>query len=281
VDEEGRDLKLPPDAAAVTVIHRDGERLAALVHDPALIEHRELLRAAAAAAGMAIANSHLQAEVRTQLEEVRASRARIVQAGDAERRKVERDLHDGAQQRLLSLSLALHAARRQAEGEADHAVIGDTLGLASEELGLAITELRELARGIHPTILTDEGLGPALESLTARASVPVTLVGAPTDRLPPAIEAAAYFVVSEALANVTKYANAKRASVRVSRSDGYITVEVRDDGVGGADETRGSGIRGLHDRVAAVNGRLTIVSPAGAGTTILAVLPCEQKGRAQ
>jgi signal transduction histidine kinase len=279
VDEEGRPLELPTDPAGVTVIARDGERLAALVHDPALIEHHELLRAAAAAAGMAIENEHLQAEVRAQLAEVRASRARIVEAADAERRRVERDLHDGAQQRLLTLSLALHTARRQTDGDIDPTLIAETLTVASEELGLAIAELRELARGIHPSILTDEGLGPALESLAARASVPVSLtVAPPADRLPPAVEAAAYFVVSEALANVTKYAKATRATVRVSREDGHMTVEVRDDGVGGADDTRGSGLRGLRDRVAAVNGSLSIASPSGRGTTVLAELPCDGNG---
>jgi signal transduction histidine kinase len=273
IDEDGGAVDLPADPAAVTVIHRDGEPVAALLHDPALVEHQELLRAAGAAAGMAIENEHLQAEVRAQLEEVRASRARIVAAGDTERRRVERDLHDGAQQRLLTLSLALHAARRQADAAADPA-LAETLRQAADELNLALEELRELARGIHPAILTEEGLGSALESLASRAAVPVSLTGTLEERLPSAVEAAAYFVVSEALANVTKYAGATAVQVRLARDNGHLHVEVRDDGVGGADPANGSGLRGLQDRVAAVNGRLVIDSPRGSGTSVLADLPC-------
>ncbi|MDP9331477.1 MAG: sensor histidine kinase [Actinomycetota bacterium] len=278
IDEDGRAVDLPADPSAVTVIHRDGEPVAALLHDPALVEHQELLRAAGAAAGMAIENEHLQAEVRAQLQEVRASRARIVAAGDTERRRVERDLHDGAQQRLLTLSLALHAARRQADTTADPA-LAETLRLAADELSLALEELRELARGIHPAILTEEGIGPALESLASRASVPVSLVGVPEERLPSAVEAAAYFVVSEALANVTKYAKATAVVVRLARDNGHLRVEVRDDGVGGADPANGSGLRGLQDRVAAINGRLVIDSPPGSGTSVLADLPCNGDSR--
>jgi len=195
-----------------------------------------------------------------------------VQASDEQRLRIERNLHDGAQQRLLTLSLALHTARRQLQAlgaDADAALV-ETVRGASEELRLAIEELRELARGIHPAILTDEGLGPALASLAGRTAVPVTLVEVPQGRLPRPIESTAYFVVCEALANLTKHAHAASASVRVrldhdqragrqARGQAGLLVEVRDDGVGGADPARGSGLRGLHDRVAAVGGRLASI----------------------
>jgi signal transduction histidine kinase/CheY-like chemotaxis protein len=286
VDANGLPVTLPsPDARVATVVERNGQPLAALLHDPAL--DPGLVRAAGAAAGMAIENERLHAQVRAQLDEVRASRARIVQASDEERLRIERNLHDGAQQRLLTLSLALHTARRQLAqlgADADPALV-ETVRRASEELRLAIEELRELARGIHPAILTDEGLGPALRSLASRTSVPVTLVEVPSGRLPQPIEATAYFVVSEALANLTKHAHATSASVRVrldhdDQSTGRqageqarLLVEVRDDGVGGADPACGSGLRGLHDRVAAVGGRLWVTSPPGQGTVVQAWLP--------
>ncbi|HEX6677474.1 MAG TPA: histidine kinase [Actinomycetes bacterium] len=295
VDANGQPVVLPSPGAGrgarvATVVERNGRSLAALVHDPAL--NPGLVRAAGAAAGMAIENERLHAQVRAQLDEVRASRARIVQASDEERRRIERNLHDGAQQRLLTLSLALHTARRQLQtlgAAADPALVATVRG-ASEELRLAIDELRELARGIHPAILTDEGLGPALASLAGRTAVPVTLLEIPPGRLPGPIEATAYFVVAEALANVTKYAHAAAASVRVqldydaqpAGTDAgahagrlaRLLVEVCDDGVGGADPARGSGLRGLHDRAAAVGGRLSVTSPPGRGTVVQAWLPC-------
>ena len=207
-------------------------------------------------------------------EELLASRARIVEAGDAERRRLERNLHDGAQQRLVSLSLSLRLA--QAKLASDAHAADEILSGASMELALALEELRELARGIHPAVLTDRGLGPALESLADRTPIPVELERLPADRLPPPVEAAAFYVVSEALANVTKYAEASSVSVSVAQEDGYAVVEVADDGVGGADPTGGSGLRGLSDRVAALEGRLAIVSPPGAGTRIRAEIPCGQ-----
>jgi signal transduction histidine kinase len=295
VDASGLPVTLPPPGAGLspgagrgarvaTVVERNGQPLAALLHDPAL--DPGLVRAAGAAAGMAIENERLHALVRAQLDEVRASRARIVQASDQERLRIERNLHDGAQQRLLTLSLALHTARRQLAqlgADADPALV-ETVRSASEELRLAIGELRELARGIHPAILTDEGLGPALRSLVGRSSVPVTLVEVPSGRLSRPVEATAYFVVCEALANLTKYAHAASASVRVCLDDDQgagrqaggqagLLVEVRDDGVGGADPARGSGLRGLHDRVAAVGGRLAVTSPPSQGTVVQAWLP--------
>ena len=302
VDANGRPVPPPPPGAGLgagrgagtgagrgarvaTVVERNGRPLAALLHDPAL--DPGLVQAAGAAAGMAIENERLHAQVRAQLDKVRASRARIVQASDNERLRIERNLHDGAQQRLLTLSLALHTARRQLGelgADADPGLV-EAMGSASEELRLAIEELRELARGIHPAILTDEGLGPALGSLAGRTSMPVTLLEVPPGRLPRPIEATAYFVVSEALANLTKHAHAASASVRVrldgdQRAGGQaedrngLLVEICDDGVGGADPAGGSGLRGLHDRVAAVGGRLTITSPPGHGTVVQAWLPC-------
>jgi signal transduction histidine kinase len=214
--------------------------------------------------------SHLDAELRESHEELRASRARIVQAGDAARRKIERDLHDGAQSRLVALSLLLRSARRRAEGDAE---LAELLDRAQEELQTGLAELRELARGIHPAVLTDRGLEPALEALVTRAPVPVTLAVDVEGRLPGPAESAAYFVVSEGLANVAKYSRATQASVTVRRVDGRVTVEVSDDGVGGADAARGSGLRGLADRLAALDGRLALDSPPGRGTRLRAELP--------
>jgi PAS domain S-box-containing protein len=203
--------------------------------------------------------------------ELRASRARLVEAGDRERRRLERNLHDGAQQRLVSLSIALRLAAAKLRSDPDEAE--RLLGSASEELGSALAELRELARGIHPAVLSERGLAPALEALAGRSPVPVD-VSLDADRLPEPVEAAAYYVVSEALANVAKYADASSVSVRVGHEDGLAVVEVRDDGVGGADPAGGTGLRGLADRVEALNGRLEVESEAGRGTGIRAVIPC-------
>ncbi len=214
--------------------------------------------------------SHLDAELRESLEELRASRARIVHAGDAERRRLERDLHDGAQSRLVALALLLRSARTRAREDQELVAMLDQ---AQEELQTSLGELRELARGIHPAVLTDRGLEPALDALVARAPVPVTLEMEAAERLPGAVESAAYFVVSEALANVAKYAQATQATVAVRRMNGRVTVEVSDDGVGGADAAGGSGLRGLADRVAALDGTLSLHSPAGEGTRLQADIP--------
>ena len=213
---------------------------------------------------------HLDAELRESHEELRASRARIVQAGDAERRRLERDLHDGAQARLVALALLLRTARRRAEPDAELTTLLDE---AQVELQTSLSELRELARGIHPAVLTERGLEPALRALTARVPVPVELDVEADRRLPSPVESAAYFVVSEALANVAKYAQASYASVAVRRRNGHVTVEVRDDGIGGAALGAGSGLRGLADRVAALDGTLRVHSPAGAGTRLQAEIP--------
>ena len=210
-------------------------------------------------------------ERKLQEEELRSSRSRIVEAGDVERRRLERNLHDGAQQRLVSISLFL----RLAEGkmEIDPAAAKELLIRAGEELTRALEELRELARGIHPAVLTDRGLEPALQALATRAAVPVRLEEAPDERLPEPVEAAAYYVVSEALTNIAKYAQASSATVRISRENGRALVEVADDGVGGANPMLGSGLRGLADRVEALDGRLEVESPPGRGTTVRAEIP--------
>ena len=207
-----------------------------------------------------------------QQQELEASRQRIVAAGDDARRKLERNLHDGAQQRLVSISLSLRLAQGQLEK--NPAAAQEVLEASREELAHALEELRELARGIHPAVLTDRGLEAALESLAARAPLPVEIEG-PQVSLPAAVEAAAYYVVSEALANVTKYAQASSVKVTVEQVNGCAHVEVADDGVGGADPGRGSGLRGLADRVASLNGKLAIDSPPGAGTRVRAEIPLE------
>jgi PAS domain S-box-containing protein len=204
-------------------------------------------------------------------EEIRSSRARIVDAASAERRRLERNLHDGAQQRLVSISLFLRLAEGKVKTDPDGAE--QLLRQAGEELSRALEELRELARGIHPAILTDRGLAPALQSLVTRSPVPVTLAEAPEERLPENVEAAAYYVVAEALTNVAKYAKATTATVRVARDNGRAVVEVADDGVGGADPSAGTGLRGLVDRVEALDGRLEVESTPGAGTRIRAEIP--------
>ncbi|GAA2012765.1 sensor histidine kinase [Microbacterium ulmi] len=270
-DAAGAPVALAPSesAAVAVIVGRDSARRAALVHDPGL--DPVVVEAAAAAAGLVIENDALRAEVEEQLAEVQASRRRIVAAGDAERKRVERDLHDGAQQRLLSLMLALKTAKREAESGSDAAAA--TIGEAAEELRLAIDELRELARGIHPAILTDAGLGPAVRALADRSAVRVAALELPAGRFAPPVEATAYFVVSEALANVAKHAAADEVSIAVAADGDSLRVAVSDDGVGGADAARGSGLRGLADRVAAANGTLDVVSPPGAGTTVRARLP--------
>ena len=212
----------------------------------------------------------LNAELHARLEELAASRARIVTAGDVERRRLERNLHDGAQQRLVTLSLFLRGAL--AKLDSDPAAARAALTDASDELALALDELRELARGLHPAVLSDRGLGAAVETLAGRMPVPVE-VDILDERLPEAVEAAAYYLIAEALTNVTKYARATTVRVQVATSDASIVVEVSDDGVGGADPAAGSGLRGLADRVEALGGSLEVVSPAGAGTSLRAEIP--------
>jgi len=264
------DVARPAPGRAVTPIaDADG---AVLVHDAGLEHEPQLVRLTAAAASMALEHSRLQAEVHAQLEQVRASRARIVEAGDAERRRLERDLHDGAQQRLVTLSLALGMARDRAAGADPE--LGSLIESASKEAREALTELRELARGIHPAVLTETGLSGAIQALAERSLVATTITAVPDGRFPAAIEATAYFVVSEALANVAKHAGAHGAQVIIQRRPGRLVVEVSDDGAGGARPEGGSGLRGLADRVASVGGVLRVDSPPGGGTRLEADIPC-------
>jgi signal transduction histidine kinase len=272
VDADGRLVELPPPGAerAVTEIEHDGGRVAAIIHDAALLEEPELVRAAGAAAGLALRNERLDAELRARYEELRASRARLVAAGDAARRQIERDLHDGAQQHLVSLALTLRLARSSSEPQSKTAGLLDS---AIEELKQGLAELRELARGIHPAVLTERGLEPALAGLAARAPVPVTVSAELDERLPPPMESAAYFLVCEALTNVAKYASAGEAEVSIRLDDGHVVIEVRDDGIGGADPSAGTGLSGIADRVAALDGVLVVESPPGGGTVVHAELP--------
>jgi signal transduction histidine kinase len=257
---------------AVTYLERDGQRLGAILHDPALSEDPGLVAAVGAAARLAVANERLTTEVQSQLEEVRASRSRIVEASDAERRRVERNLHDGAQQRLVALSLALRRAHAHLPSDAAPETAA-ALKAASEQLAAALAELRELARGIHPAVLSEAGLEAALRALVHESPVRVALRVALPDPVPDAVSVAAYFVAAEALTNVAKYASATHIDL-LAESDGHeLRIEISDDGVGGADPSAGSGLRGLADRVAALGGRLDIRSRAGEGTRVVARLP--------
>jgi signal transduction histidine kinase len=275
VTYDGRPVELPEPGSgrAVTEVEREGIRVGAIIHDAALGDEPGLVRAVAASAALALENERLGAELRARLDELQTSRSRLVEVSMFERRRLERDLHDGAQQRLVALSLQLGLAKRRLQ-EGEGAAAGAMLDAARDELARALEELRELARGIHPAVLTDRGLEPALEALAERAPLPVSLDQMPAERLPAPVEAAAYFVVAEALTNVVKYAEASTAAVRIRRNGSYAVVEVRDDGVGGADPTIGTGLRGLADRLAALDGRLEVHSPPGEGTTVRAEVPC-------
>ncbi len=269
IDSRGQPMQVTigSSSRAVARIERDGEPIAVIVHDPVIDdEDPGLVEAVATAARLAIENERLSAQVREQLEDVRASRARIVEAADVERRRVERDLHDGAQQRLVALAMRLQLARERGEGAAS------LLDEATTELETAVREVRDLARGMHPPILDEAGLGAAVEALAERSPVAVHLE-ATQDRFAPHLEAAAYFVVSEALTNIVRHAYASHATVTVVHEGGCLTIRVADDGRGNADPSRGSGLRGLADRIAAFGGRLTVTSPAGHGTVVTAELP--------
>jgi signal transduction histidine kinase len=257
------------------VVELTGAQEAVLVYDAGLDLEPHLVRLTAAAASMALEHSRLQAEVQAQLELVRASRARIVEAGDAERRRLERDLHDGAQQRLVTLTLALGMARSRVAGVDPE--LEALIEAAGKEAKEALTELRELARGIHPAVLTETGLAGAVQALVERSPTVVEITEVPRERFPAMIEATAYFVVSEALANVAKHARADTAQVSIRRLPGRLAVQVSDDGAGGVDGTRlarGSGLAGLADRVASAGGVLRVDSPPGAGTRLEADIPC-------
>ena len=270
VDPDGQPVALPeqPDAGrAVARLERDGEILAALVYDAA-IEREDPGRvdAVGSMARLALENERLAAQVRAQLEEVRESRARIVEAADAERRRIERDLHDGAQQRLVALAMRLDQART---GSREATALIDA---TTAELLTAVREVRDLARGLHPTILTDSGLAAAVEALAERT--PFLITTDVTDaRFPPAVEVAAYFTIVEGLTNIARYAGATEAWVAAVARDAQLIVTVRDNGQGGADPAAGSGLRGIADRLAAIGGELQVASPHGEGTMLTATLP--------
>lgn len=276
VDSLGITAELPEPGSgrSWTPAEHDGELIAAIAYDDSLDDDRQLIKATASAAALALRNQRLEAELRANVEELRASRMRIVQTSDQARRELERNLHDGAQQHLVSMALTLRMAEGKVDSDPDAAK--ELLSQASADLAEATTELRELARGIHPAILTDRGLGAALGALATRSSVPVELGDVPDDRLPPPVESAAYFVVAEALTNVARYSQATQAEVRVQMENGHAMIEVSDNGIGGAEINGGTGLRGLQDRVAALDGKLSIESRPGTGTTIRAELPCVQ-----
>jgi signal transduction histidine kinase len=272
-DLRGRAIEppAPSDGRAMTLIDREGEPVAALVHDPSLFDEPQLLDAVSAAAGIALENGRLHAELEARLEELRGSRGRVIEAGQRERQRLEHNLHDGAQQRLVALSLELTLLERTFGEDAE---AGARLRHARRQIGTSLEELRALARGLHPAVVSGHGLAVALESLAADAPVPVRLDVALAERLPEPIEVAAYYVVSECLANIGKYAEATSATIAVHRDAGTVVVEVTDDGIGGADPERGSGLRGLADRVEALDGRLRVWTPAGGGTRVRAEIPC-------
>jgi signal transduction histidine kinase len=273
-DADGRPVLVPPVARdrSTAMVESGGTEVAALVYDASLDDDPELVEAVRAAAGMALENERLHAETQAQLAEVQASRERIVAASDAERRRLERNLHDGAQQRLVALSM--HLRMLHGRIQSDPATAEQLVSTASDQLAQSLEELRELARGIHPAVL-NHGLAAALDSLAARCPVPTTVTYEGDGALSEPVELAAYFVASEALTNVAKYAQATSVRVRFSHTGRRAVIEVADDGVGGADEAGGSGLRGLADRVEALDGRLRVVSPPGAGTIVSAELPCE------
>jgi signal transduction histidine kinase len=272
-DPEGQAVKLPTSdgGSATMLIDRNGEHIAAIVHDPALSDEPELLDAATAAAAIAIENGRLHAELNARLEEVKGSRARVIEAGQKERQRLERNLHDGAQQRLIALSLELSLLEQRLAGDDDATV---RLEAARREISASLEELREVARGLHPAVVSAHGLAVALEQLSSHATVPVHLAVNIDPRLPEPLEVAAYYLVSESLANVGKHACASFATVEVARTARGLVVEVSDDGLGGADTDRGSGLRGLADRVETLGGTLRVWSPAGRGTRVRAEIPC-------
>jgi signal transduction histidine kinase len=272
VDAAARPVVLPAPGGdrSVAIVERDAEPVAALVYDRSLDDDPELVDAVGAAATIALENRQLHAEADARRAELEASRARIITAADAERRRIERNLHDGAQQRLVTLALQLSLIQRRIRH--DPAGAEQLVSMATDELAHSLEELRELARGIHPAVL-DQGLEPALDALALRSAVPTLVTCDPGPRLPRPVEFAAYFTASEALANVAKYARATAATVRVARTGAAVVVEIADDGVGGADPGAGTGLRGLADRIEALHGRLRVSSPPGAGTVVTAELP--------
>jgi len=274
VDSDGRPVTLPGpgEGRRSTVVERGGQPIAVLTHDPALEHNAELVDSVCAAAGLTLENERLQAELRARLTELQASRARLVEATEAERRRIERDLHDGTQQRLVSIAMSLGLLESKLPGKPSQAqpIVRET----RQALAAALDELRELTQGIHPTILAERGLPVALDELCHRAALPTHLQLDLSCRLPDQVESAAYFVVSEALTNATKHSHGSEVRVKAACAAGLLTIEVADDGIGGAAAGHGTGLRGLTDRVEALGGTLTVSSPPGRGTTLRAEFPC-------
>jgi signal transduction histidine kinase len=270
-DVEGELVELPHDARAHREITRDDARIATLLHDPTLLEHRDLLDGVVSAAALSIEIARLRVEVRIQLAEVEASRTRIVEAGYEERRRLERDLHDGAQQRLVSLGVQLRRLQLSLPREAS--ILSPAFDQIVGEVGAAIGDLRQIAAGVRPARL-DDGLAAALRDLARTTPIPVE-VEASRERVAASVEAAAYFVACEAVTNAVKHASPSKVAVRTYRDNGTLRVSVSDDGVGGAVVRRGSGLAGLRDRVAAHGGTLEVVSRRGEGTRIEVAIPCE------
>ena len=272
VGVDGRSTELPADESerVTTIIEHEGRKVAALIHDVSLRDEPELVAAACTAAGIALENERLQADLRSRLEELKESRLRVIEAADAERRRLERNLHDGAQQGLATLAVEL----AMLDDLLDSPEARELLEKAQNDLADSLDELRELARGIHPAVLTDHGLAVALDALAERTALPIRLNVELEERLPEPIEVAGYYVIAECLANVAKYAHASEASIQVSRSHDEVVIEVADDGVGGASRDAGSGLRGLADRVEALGGTIGVSSPVGRGTRVRAEIPC-------
>jgi signal transduction histidine kinase len=275
VDAAGRPVDLPE--GEWTEVELQGRRIAAIRHDRSLADEPQLVRAAGAAAALALENQRLAAELRARIEELRASRTRLVTAGDTERRRLERNLHDGVQARMVGLAAKLGLARSKAR---DDAALAGLLEESRVELMASLEELRTVARGLHPAVLTDRGLDAAVRGLAFRAPLPVDIEGEAPEDLPAPVATALYYVVAEALTNVAKYASASLATVAVRRDGADAVAEVSDDGVGAADAASGSGLQGLSDRVAALDGRLDVESPPGRGTVVRARIPCDASGDA-
>jgi signal transduction histidine kinase len=269
-DAHGQIHSIPRDGRVASQIEREGDRVGIVLHDGRLSEQPRLVDGILTAAALSAEIARLRVEVRIQLQEVEASRARIVEAGYEERRRLERDLHDGAQQRLVSLGLELRRMQRTLPAEAT--VLAPALDRVVNEIGSAIRDLRQIAAGVRPTRL-DDGLAAALHDLARTAPLPVE-VDARIDRVAASVEAAAFFVACEAVTNAVKHAAASKVAVRATRENGSLVLTIADDGVGGATARRGSGLAGLQDRVSALRGELRITSPDGGGTRVDVVIPC-------
>ncbi len=274
VDSDGQSFRLPDNDSGLvtTVVERDGEPVAVLVHDEALRDDPDLVDSVCAAAGMTLDNERLRAELLARLSELRASRARLVRATESERRRIERDLHDGAQQRLVSIAMTLSLA--ESKLTTDPQALGPVLQEAREGLTQAMAELRALSQGIRPAVLVERGLGAALDDLARRSTVPVRLDLRPDHPVSTETQAAAYFVASEALANVGKHSHASEVVITLTTDGTRMRLEISDDGIGGAAPDAGSGLRGLADRVEGLGGSLSVSSPVGQGTHLVAELPC-------